>query len=136
MSKRSLVAEDDSSFSVSSPKRRLVSMATVDKWVLDHDKSLNAATWLTYEKADRRHVALLRCRICKRFEERIKSSRSFSPAFIDGTSNLRTSSFKDHAKSDMHGRAMQLLRREQSSSVTDYSPIARAFYKMDESVEK
>ena len=31
---------------------------------------------------------------------------------------------------------MELLRREQSTSVTDYSPIARAFYRMDESVEK
>ena len=36
----------------------------------------------------------------------------------------------------MHGRAMQLLRREQSTSVTDYSPIARAFYRMDQSVEE
>lgn len=31
---------------------------------------------------------------------------------------------------------MELLRREQFNSVTDYSPIARAFYRMDESVEK
>ena len=29
---------------------------------------------------------------------------------------------------------MELLRREQFTSVTDYSPIARAFYRMDESV--
>ena len=36
----------------------------------------------------------------------------------------------------MHGRAMQLLRREQSTSVTDYSPIAQAFYRMDQTVEK
>ena len=31
---------------------------------------------------------------------------------------------------------MQLLRREQSTSVTDYSPIAQAFYRMDQTVEK
>lgn len=31
---------------------------------------------------------------------------------------------------------MQLLRREQSTSVTDYSPIAQAFYRMDQNVEK
>ena len=112
MSKRSRLTDDDSSSSASS------------------------ATWLTYEKVDRHHIALLQCSVCKRFEERIKNSRNFSPAFIDGTSNLWTSSFKDHAKSDMHGRAMELLRREQSTSLTDYSPIARAFYRMDESVEK
>ena len=29
---------------------------------------------------------------------------------------------------------MELLRTEQFTSVTDYSPIARAFYRMDESV--
>ena len=112
---------DSSSSAPSTSKKRAVSVATVDKWVLDHDKTLNMTTWLQYEKADRHHVALLRCSVCKRFEERIKSSRNFSPAFIDGTSNLRTSSFKDHAKSDMHGRAMHLLRKEQSTSVTDYS---------------
>ena len=137
MSKHSRLTDDDSSSSASSTsKKSLVSVATVDKWVLDHDKTLNTATWLAYEKVDRHHVALLRCSVCKRFEERIKNSRNFSPAFIDGTSNLRTLSFKDHAKSDMHGRAMELLRREQSTSVTEYSPIARAFYRMDESVEK
>ena len=137
MSKRSSVPDNDSSSSASSTsKKRVVSVATVDEWVLDHDKTLNTATWLTYEKADRHHVALLLCSVCKRFEERIKKSRNFSPAFIDGTRNLRTSSFKDHAKSDMHGRAMQLLRREQSTSVTDYSQIAQAFYRMDQTVEK
>ena len=36
----------------------------------------------------------------------------------------------------MHGQAMQLLRREQSTSMTDYLPIAQAFYRMDQTVEK
>ena len=30
---------------------------------------------------------------------------------------------------------MLLLRKEQSSDVCDYSPIARAFYKMDKTAE-
>ena len=129
--------DDESSSSASSTtKKRLVSVSTVDKWVLDRDKTLNTATWLTYQKADRHHVTLLRCSVCRQFENKIKSSRNFSSAFIGGTSNLHTSSFKDHAKSDMHRRAMHFLRRQQSTTVTDYSPIARAFYKMDESVEK
>ena len=64
MSKRSSVPDDDSSSSASSTsKKRVVSMATVDKWILDHDKILNSATWLTYEKADRHHVALLLCSV-------------------------------------------------------------------------
>ena len=75
MSKRSRLTDDDSSSSASSTsKKRLVSVATVDKWVLDHDKALNTAIWLTYEKVDRHHVALLQCSVCKWFEERIKNS--------------------------------------------------------------
>ena len=51
MSKRSRSPGDDSSSSASSTsKRRFVSVATVDKWVLDHDKTLNTATWLTWIK--------------------------------------------------------------------------------------
>ena len=62
MSKRSCLTDDDSSSSASSTsKKRLVSVATVDKWVVDHDKTLNTATWLTYEKVDRHHVTLFRC---------------------------------------------------------------------------
>ena len=50
MSKRSRLTDDSSSSASSTSKKRLVSVATVDKWVLDHDKTLNTATWLTYEK--------------------------------------------------------------------------------------
>ena len=31
---------------------------------------------------------------------------------------------------------MQLLRRKQSTNMTDHSPIAQAFYRMDQTVEK
>ena len=75
MLKRSRLTDDDSSSSASSTsKKRLVSMTTVDKWVLDHDKTLNTAIWLTYEKVDRHHMALLRCSVCKRFEEKLQPS--------------------------------------------------------------
>ncbi len=83
--------------------------------------SLNTVTWLKYEKADRYHVALLKCTVCKGFVDKIRGSRNFSPAFVDGSTNLRTSSFKDHAKSDMHSRAMLLLKKEQSSNICDYA---------------
>ena len=41
----------------------------------------------------------------------------------------------DHAKSDMHKRAMLLLKKEQSTDVRDYAPIARSIYRMDQSAE-
>ena len=131
-------ADEESSSSLSSipsSKRRAVTTLTVEKWILDHDKALNTSTWLKYDKADRYHVARLKCTVCKRFVDKIRGCRNFSPAYVEGSSNLRTSSFKDHAKSDMHERAMLLLKKVQSSDVCDYAPIAKAFYKMDAMTE-
>ena len=85
---------------------------------------------------DRYHVSRLRCSVCTRFMDKISSSKNFSAAFIDGTTNLRTSSFKDNAKSDVHGRAMILLRKGHSTDIREYAPIARSLYSMDESAEK
>ena len=64
--------------------------------------------------------------------DKIRGSRNFSPA---GSANLKTLSIKDHAKTDMHARAMLLLKREQSTNVCDYSPIARSLFGMDQEAE-
>ena len=53
--------------------------------------------------------------------------RNYRPAFVEGTTNVRTSTFKDHASTDMHARAMTLFRKQHASHVTEYSPIAAAF---------
>ena len=45
--------------------------------------------------------------------------------------NIRSSSFKDHAASEMHSRAMILLKKNQSVNIHDYSPIAWALSMMD-----
>ena len=140
MAKRSLESSYTSSSSeglgIESSKRRKVKSATVDKWILDYDKTLSTSTWMQYERSDRSHVSKIFCSICKRYEDRIKGSRNFNRAFIDGSANLRTSSFRDHAKSDMHERAMSLLKKEQSSSITEYSPLFRSFAKMDPTAER
>ena len=64
--------------------------------------------------ADREHVALLKCSVCSQFATKLESMRNFKAAFIDGSSNIRTS-VKDHAATDMHARAMLLLKKKQSS---------------------
>ena len=116
------------------PKRRLVTASTVEKWKLDNDKTLNTATWLTYQTAhqSRDRVKTITCSVCTRFNGQLRGMRNYSPAFIDGTTNLRTSSFKDHAATEMHARAMTLLKRERGVDVRDYAPIARALSTMDE----
>ncbi len=46
--------------------------------------------------------------------------RTFRFAFIDGSTNVRVSSIKDHAATDMHSRAMLLYKKKQSTNVCDY----------------
>ncbi len=64
------------------------------------------------------------------------SCRNYNSAFIDGSTNLRTSAFKDHAHSDMHNRAMQLLQRANNKGVPDNAPIARALFSMSQSAQE
>ena len=125
--KRGSPESGDSSSSLRSDlqsKKRAVTVATVEKWIVDHDKTFNTATWM---KINRFQVSHLKYSVCERFVDKLRGCRNFSPAFIEGSTNLRTSSFKDHARSDMHERAMRLLKKEQSSNVFEYAPIARHF---------
>ena len=43
---------------------------------------------------------------------------NYSPAFVVGSKNLRASSYKDHAATDMHKRAMLLFMKQSSVDVT------------------
>lgn len=113
-------------------KRRIVTARTVEKWKLENDKALSTTTWLTYKMADRDNVESLACSVCTRYNDRLKGMRNYTRAYIDGMTNLRTSSFKDHASSDMHTRAMTLFKKDRGVDVRDYAPIARALSTMDE----
>ena len=74
-------------------KKRAVMAKTVEKWKTDHDRELDTLTWLTYKMADRNHVDSMSCSVCTCFRAKIQGIRNFSPAFIEGTQNLRVSSF-------------------------------------------
>lgn len=139
--KRSAAETDGSSSSTSEdfdkpppPKTRGLSVNTVEKWILEYDKTLNTTTWLGYDKTEQNQVTTLKCKVCQRFVDKSRGSRNFSAAFIDGSENLRTSSFKDHAKTDMHERAMVLLKKGKSQNIRDYS-LARSLYRMDAEAE-
>ena len=95
-----------------------------DKWITENDRSLSTTMWLTYERLNRECVRCLKCSVCVRFQDKLMTCRNYSSAFIEGSKNLRSSAFKDHAKSDMHQRAMLLLRKASAKTATDYSPIA------------
>ena len=113
------------------PKKRKVTIGTVEKWKKESEKAINTTVWLAYEKRDRDHMASLKCSVCIQFADNIHSCRNFNPAFIEGSQNLRASSFKDHAATDMHKRAMILFHKSRSSDVAEYAPIARALSMLD-----
>ena len=117
-------------------KKRRVTVKTAEKWVRENDKEYSTATWLKFDARDRDYVVSLKCSICIRFEEKLHDSRNFNPAFIIGSKNLKASSFKEHAATDMHKRAMLLLRKSQSRSVTDYAPIAKALSTLGSEAEE
>ena len=92
-------------------KRRSVLKTTVDKWIAENYKALSTSVWLKYDTdpVDCTHVLSLKC---SRFKDRHIGRRNYSSAFVDGSENLRASSFKDHAANDMHSRAMLLLKKQ------------------------
>ena len=117
-------------------KKRALAVRTFEKWIRENDKLFNTRTWLVYEKVDREFVSSMKCKVCVQFKDKLASCRNFSAAFIEGTRNLRASAFKDHARSDMHRRAMLLFRKQSCTSVVEYAPIAKALCTLDASTEK
>ena len=54
-----------------------------------------------------------------------------NPAFVVGLKNLRASSYKDHAATNMHKQAMLVSKKQSSSCVTEYVLIANTLYNLD-----
>ena len=79
-------------------KKSTASKKTVQKWIRDNDKSLETITWLDFEtNADGESVSLLKCKVCCKYKERLEPMRNFRLAYIEGSVNVKTSSFKEHA---------------------------------------
>ena len=89
-------------------------------------------TWLRSEvdSQDKSLVSTLWCSVCRQYEKRICGHKNFSRAWIDGSSNHKTSNIADHADSEPHKAAMMYLRKDQAKArnepITSYSPIARS----------
>ena len=96
-------------------EKQKVTRRTVDKWIVENDKTLNTTIWLKYEMVvDREHVSALKCGVCIQFRERLMSLRNYNSAFINGLKNTRTSSFKEHTETEMHKVSMALYKKQHS----------------------
>ena len=65
---------------------------------------------------DRDHVFSPKCAVCSQFKKMLVSMRNYRPAFVESTTNVRTTAFKDHAATDTHADAMvSLLSKKQQA---------------------
>ena len=94
------------------PTRNMACPKPVNKWIRENNKTLSMANWLKFDTdaANRGVVVALRCSVCKQFCDKMVGMRNYNSAYVEGSSNLRSSSFKDHVSTEMHARAMQLSR--------------------------
>lgn len=60
--------------------------------------------------------------------------RNYRAAFVEGTTNNKLSAVKDHAVTEMHHRALLLLKTEHAVDLRECAPIAKSLCqpKMDE----
>ena len=108
-------------------KKRAVCQKTVEKWIVDNNRTLNMTTWLKFESDHCDHMLSLTCSVYSQFKDKLITMCNYHPAFVEETTNVRTSAFNDHAATDMHARVIMLFKKERSSHVTKYSPTAATF---------
>ena len=56
---------------------------------------------------------------------------TIAEVIIDGSTNVKTSSFKDHASTEMHKKAMDLHKKSESNYSIQTMPIAQALHCID-----
>ena len=131
-SARKRKAGSSSSGSQTKQSKRQVTKETFQKWQRTYERDHQSMTWLRAEMDDHNKslVSSLWCVVCRQYESRVCGLKNFSRAWIDGSSNHKTSNITDHASSEPHKAAMVYFRRDQARSrnepVTSYSPIARS----------
>ena len=96
--------------------------------------NIHVADCDTEVQAGKRFVTTLRCNVCTKFKTRIESRRNFSERWIVGAESVRNRNIRDHARSDQHIHAINLLKQEQAMAsnapTCSYASIAQALSKI------
>ena len=101
-------------------------------FILYFEKEHSSLEWLRCDEDDEEKslVSVLWCVVCHKYKMKIVGHKNVSRAWIDGSTNHKTSNITDHARSDQHKSAMMHFHKDQAKSrnepVTTYSPIARS----------
>lgn len=118
--------------------KRQVTVATFQKWKREYNREHQSLLWLRcdIDKSDKSLVATLWCELCRQHEDRIRSKRNFSAAWVTGSTNHRTSNILDHAKSEQHAASMAYMQahraKAQGKPVESYAPVARSLLVLDD----
>ena len=126
----------------SNKAKRQVSRETFFKSKRTFEKDHQSMSWLrcTLDEKAPRLVETLWCDVCRRLKDTICSVKNFSKAWIEGSTNHKTSNIVEHARSDQHKGAMMRLRQEQARKrqepITAYSNIARRITVMDNATKE
>ena len=109
MAGQSVLNESEPSSKLS---KRQISVKTFEKWQGQYNSEFEMLTWLRCDKdrGDRTLVSVLWCDVCRRYESKITGQKNFCKTWLDGSSNHRTSSLLDHAKSSQHKAAMMCFK--------------------------
>ena len=125
-------------------KWRKVKHAMYNGWVTQYNHDYQTVTWLDCEMRveDRTKVVTqLNCHVCTKYKERIAGRKNYSDKRITGANSVRMTNLVDHAKSEQHTHAMNLLRKEhaqaQGAPVIAYALIAQSLSTLsDEELKK
>ena len=113
-------------------KRRRVKYETFKRWIVNNDRELQTMTWLSCETESEhgeKFVMKLKCKICSKYREKLVGRKNFNDKWIsEGADLIRTTNFRDHAKSDQHTHAMNLFKKQivtdKGQGASSYVPIA------------
>ena len=133
-----LSSGSSSSFSDSNKKhKRQITVSTFNKWQSQYNREHCSLLWLRCDKDqdDRTMVSTHWCDICRKHETNICGLKHFSRAWIEGSTNQRTSNVLDHATSNQHEAAMVRYNRDRAKAnnepINSVSPIARCLLTID-----
>ena len=115
--RKAAVGSSSSDTSKTKQLKRQVSKETFQKWQRTYEREHQSMAWLRAEMDDQDKscckiaaiVSTLWCIVCRQYETRICGLKNVSRAWIDGSSNHKTSNITDHASSEPHKAAMICL---------------------------
>ena len=123
--------------SESSAKKCKLTKATFNKWQHEHEKNHLSRSWLRCElQQDKRHIASIHCKICKKYKTSLESMKNFSRAWMTRSTNLEVSNVLEHASIEVHKVAMTQLHADAARAWEEsQTPIGHTLSTMDEGTQ-